>query len=186
MEDVLSGFLFDRTVFCSSENLDQFNNNSCPYECIFANNVFWNAASLNFAKKASGFVTVVLNGTRSFGAVSNQSTFVKYELPAFDSRSINLVNVFLLHQPGAVKYETCSNPKTLVYLMNELNKKNITYKCVEDPKNIIGFFCFQNAFSKECKSIKFLFNKTCKNKSNIYLITFFMFLLRFKIENKIL
>lgn len=158
LEDTLSGYLLNKLIFCSEKNLQKFNEKSCPNECVKTNNSYWYAASKYFAQKVRGQVTVVLNGTRTIGAVSNTSTFLNYELPNFKKNNVKLVRVILLHRLGTEKYETCNEPKSLHKLESILMERNIRYECQDNPKYIIGLFCFQNPMSKECQSIKYLIN----------------------------
>ena len=115
---------------------------------------FWNAASLNFAKESSGFVTVILNGTRTIGAIANTSTFLNYELPQFEPNRINKVVVYLLIAPGTTVYETCQNRKSLRILEDKLSAKNISFVCVDNPEEIVYFMCFQSPMSSECDFVK--------------------------------
>ncbi len=136
-----------------------------------SNSSFWNAASIDFAKKAKGSVNIVLNGTRTFGAISNRSTFFNYELPQFKNDRITQVKVILLHSPDQPKYETCNQPKTLIYLENILKEKNIKYVCEDNPQNIFLLMCFYDPFSKECQAIKFLLNTSIKIIGSLLLET---------------
>ncbi len=151
----MSGFLLDKISFCSQKGSNTFDTESCPFKCSRVDNTYWNAASRNFAAKARGEITVVLNGTRTIGALSKESTFLKYELPEFTFPNISYVKIILLHALGKPKYETCNRPKTLQILFDILESKKIPYECDDNPNNIIALFCFQDPFSKECQAIKF-------------------------------
>ncbi len=140
--------------FCSSQSLNNFVFDSCPRACVTSNNPFWNAASSNFAKRAFGDAVVVMNGTRSFGALSNTSTFFNYELNLLSFPQVKQVKVYLINVPGQTKYETCSQPKTLSTLKNILESKQIKYLCEDNPENIIFSMCFMDDQSKECQAIK--------------------------------
>ena len=154
MEDTFAGYLLNELTFCSASNLTDFSKTDCPLNCGLRNMSFWNAASLNFAKKSSGFVTVILNGTRTIGAIANTSTFLNYELPQFESDRINEVVVYLLIAPGTTAYETCTNRKSLKILESRLAAKNISFSCVDNPEEIVYFMCFQSPLTKECDYIK--------------------------------
>jgi hypothetical protein len=171
--------------FCSAPNQNFFSNTSCQVECVTQNNPFWNAASIDFASRASGHAIAVLNGSRKIGAYSNWSTFFKYEVPNLESGKLKEVKVLLLHTPDQEKYETCKNPKTLQILETTLNEKNIKYSCEDNPNNIILLMCFQNPLSRECQAIKYAFNgsnsksKFLKNYSYalfIFLVIFYLFI----------
>ncbi len=115
---------------------------------------------------------MVLNGSRSFGAISNRSTFVNYELTELTKEKISQVKVLLLHAPDQPKHETCKEPKSLVYLENILREKEIGYSCEDNPENILLLMCFYDPFSKECQAIRYLLNDAASlfKLSNIYLL----------------
>lgn len=175
LDKTLSGYLFNNLRFCSDRNETDFNESSCPLDCGIRNVSYWNAVSAKYAKDARGLVTVVLNGTRTSGAISNTSTFLNYELPVFESKSINRVKVILLHNPDRPKYETCQHPKSLKNLKKVLVKKNIDYECEDNPLNIMALFCFQEPDSQECKALhNSLNNNGFKLRSSLNRYTFFM------------
>jgi hypothetical protein len=129
-------------------------------------NRYWNAASKRFASKAQGQIKVVLNGTRTSGAINIKSTFLAHEVPEFVFPNVLSIKVLLLHELGKPKYETCDSPKTLQILWDILKSKNIPYECEDNPNNIIALFCFQDPFSKECQAIKFQTNGALEKKFN--------------------
>lgn len=165
MEDTLIGYILNELIFCSAHN-ESFFRNFCQSECVTRNNPFWNAASINFARKTSGHALVILNGTRNIGAFSNSSTFYKYELPELRSGYVQALNVLLVITPGQEIYETCSKPKTLTKLKEILDKKNILYLCEENSFNVLLIICYQNSFSRECKAIQYAIN--CSNNLKFF------------------
>lgn len=150
--------MFNELTFCSAAGQNYFSNVSCPRDCVTSNNPFWNAASINFARKASGSALVVLNGTRTVGALLNTSTFYRHELPQLSSNNVKMLKVLLLHDPDKPKYETCDKPVTLNTLKALLADKSIEYQCEDNPDNIIFLMCFQNPLSRECQAIKYSIN----------------------------
>ena len=179
MEDTLAGFLLNNLRFCSSLGKQDFDYSLCPVNCGIRNVTFWYAASADFARKASGYINIVLNGTRTNGAVSNTSTFFLYELPNLNSTKVKSLKVLLLHAPDQVKYETCKNPKTLVDLQKALTDKNILYQCEDNPKSIQAFMCFQDSTTKECQSVNYALNiglKYVPESIKIYLNFIVLFL----------
>lgn len=153
LKDTLPGYLVNGVDFCSSYGSNTFDE-SCPNACVSVENPFWNAASIDYAKKASGQITVVLNGTRSIGAITYSSYFIKYEVPNLQSEKVNELKVLLLHSPGQAKFETCEKPVTLRYLQSILVETNIKYSCEDEPDNIIYYMCFKEPLSKECLTVK--------------------------------
>ena len=177
LEDTLSGYLLNELVACSSAGSASFSS-TCQDSCVRTDNPFWNAASSNFASKARGYVISVLNGTRTSGAVYNQSTFFRFELPQMSSENVKQLKVLLVHNPGMKKYETCGMPKTLNILKEKLVEKNIEYMCEDNPVDIAYFLCFQDPTSKECHTIKHLLNSARPNRVSKFMIfTFSIFYL---------
>ena len=154
LEDTLSGYLLNQLLFCSSSGSTNLAYTSCPAGCVTRANPFWNAASLDFAKRASGYISIMLNGSRTAGAIFNGSTFFLYELPNLDSSRVKQLTVVLLHSPDQAVYETCYSPKTLGILEDAMAAKNIAYKCVDDPIDVVYLMCFYQPDSKQCQSIQ--------------------------------
>jgi hypothetical protein len=171
--------LLNELITCSSANSTSFSDN-CPESCIKFSNPYWNAASRDFARKAKGNAMIVLNGTRTSGAISINSTFLNYELPELNSQNLKQLKVLLLHTPSEPKFETCRQPKTLKILEEELNQKNVTYLCEDNPGEIVFLLCFVNPFSKECQAVQYLLNNSFNLRSNIsvalssFLVLFFL------------
>lgn len=171
LEDTLSGYLLNELVFCS-QNATYSYADMCPDTCVTRNNPYWNAASRDFAQKARGYVLLVLNGTRTTGAIYNTSTFFRYELPALTSENVQQVKVLLVHNPDMAKYETCQQPKTLQLLESSLREKNIEYACEDNPDEIVFILCTHSPMSKECQSVKnFIESGGVRLKANIYLVS---------------
>jgi len=154
LESSLSGYLLDSLQFCSDENQNYFVESSCPLDCVYRKNPFWNAVSTKFSEKATGVVTVVLNGTRIQGALANYSTFFNHELPALSSNVVSMVRVILLHMPGQLKHETCKSPKSLKLLEKILEQKQIGYECNDDPAEIMALMCLKTPEAVECAYLK--------------------------------
>jgi hypothetical protein len=103
LEDTLSGYLINQLDFCSKLGSDDFSFDSCSMNCMpDAKLSYWQAASIFFAQNAKGSVLVVLNGTRTYGAISKRSFFVNYELPQLSADRVKRVKVLLLFTPGNV------------------------------------------------------------------------------------
>ena len=165
MEDTFNGYLLDDLTFCKSASGNLIYNSSCTSDCSFR--TYWNAASKNFATKASGVVTAVLNGSRSSGAITNTSTFYNYELPYLNPQIIKKFTVLLLQTPGATTVETCKSGKSILALQKELSDKKIIFECIDNPQIILFYMCFLDPMSKECQSIKFAINPASKLIPNL-------------------
>ena len=172
LESTLSGYLLDSLQFCSDKDQEYFVESHCPLWCVYRNNPFWNAISTRFSQKASGVVTVVLNGTRTQGAIANYSTFFNHELPALSVNAVSVVRVILLHMPGQLRYETCKSPKSLKVLENILEEKHIGYECNDNPAEVMALMCLKTTASEECAYLKeYVNSKSSKTIFNRF--TFF-------------
>jgi hypothetical protein len=110
-------------------------------------------ASKNFASQAVGKAFVVLNGSREIGAIKETSFFYTIELPLLDASKVDTLKVLLLHDVDMAKHETCSQPKSLLKLIEILKIKSINYECEDNPDNVVLTMCFKNPLSPECQSI---------------------------------
>lgn len=181
MEDTIIGYALNELMFCSAADHDYFLNTSCPVDCVTQDNPFWNAASIHFAKQARGDATLVLNGTRTFGAFVNTSTFYRFELPNIDPNRVHKLKVLLLHDLDREKYETCREPKTLQNLKIMIEEKGIAYECEDDSFEIRLLMCSRSPNASECHYLKN--SASFENRFNfgfqslvLFLIGFFWFL----------
>jgi hypothetical protein len=158
LEDTLSGYLLNELTACSMARSNAFSFDQCPVNCSVKNNPFWYAASRDFALKANGYIQIVLNGSRTTGAVSNTSTFFTTELPALNASLVRGLKVLLVHNPDMPKYETCQAPKSLALLKSQVEAKKISYSCEDDPEVIRFYMCFTNPLSKQCVTLNYLTN----------------------------
>ncbi len=167
----MSGYLFDGLSFCSDKNEPDFIESQCPKSCVTRDNPFWNAISIQQAKKTSGSVKVLLSGTRKAGAFASFSTFYRYELPYLDPNVVQSVKVLLICEPGKLKYETCKAPKTLKDLKLKLEAKNITYECEDNPREVMKLICLRTPEASECK-VQESINSSSETSSSFKLVFF--------------
>jgi ADP-ribosyl cyclase 1 len=158
LENTLAGYLLDELTFCSIEGYNDFLYNICPIDSGLKINVpYWHAAAYNFALKAKGEITIILNGTNENGALDLNSIFSTYQLPYFHADKVNSVKILILLAPGQIKYETCLYKRTVQVLTNELNRKNIRFTCIDDAKQIVDAICPENSqLANECLTVKYL------------------------------
>ncbi|CAF0813814.1 unnamed protein product [Brachionus calyciflorus] len=152
LEDVLPGYLYSELTACSNSNKTDFEK-ECESECMYGNNAFWTAVSIDFARHSTKQVIVILNGTRTEGAAPNRTYFMRFELPNLNYESVKKVKVLLLHSPDKPKYETCSNPITLRYVETFLKSKNVAYECEDDTFFVNNINCIQNPTEKHCETL---------------------------------
>ena len=126
--------------FCSRTGLNDFAYDQCQESCVTMDSPFWNAVSKDYAQKAQADIYLFLNGQRSTGAISLNSTFIKYELPNLTIR-VKKIIVFLIQMVDKTPHETCSNPDTLKTLQRMITEKGYRYECYDyyyTPLNILS------------------------------------------------
>lgn len=161
LEDTLTGYVANELRWCSSKGKTAFDS-VCPVDCVVKDNSFWVAASIDFAQKASGIVTVLVNNTVARGgAAANFSIFMKYEIHNLDPTKVKEVRIVLASTPGSQIYETCSKPVTLTNAQNILAAKKIPYKCFDyiifDNFDLRSLLCYYNSESATCKASQKVF-----------------------------
>ena len=156
LEDTLTGYVANELRWCSSKSKTAFDS-VCPVDCVVKDNTFWVAASIDFAQKASGIVTVLVNNTVGRGgAAANFSIFMKYEIHNLDPAKVKEVRIVLASTPGSAIYETCTKPVTLKNAQNILTAKKIPYKCFDyiifDKFDVRSILCYYEPDSANCKA----------------------------------
>ena len=136
-------------TICSNTLQDEMVQETCPPSCGLSG--FWEAASTNFAKRSSGIATVILNGTRETGAISNSSVFFKHELPNLEPPRVSKVLVYMLVAPGMATLASCVERKSLLTLQTILATKSIPFECVDNPSFLFYYLCFLSPDASECK-----------------------------------
>ncbi|XP_069782133.1 ADP-ribosyl cyclase/cyclic ADP-ribose hydrolase 2 isoform X2 [Narcine bancroftii] len=89
LERTLIGYLVDGLNWCGKSCSQGLDFESCPQWNDCENNAmrsFWRAASKNYAAKAHGMVTVMLNGSTNGNAFRNGSIFREIELENLDKK----------------------------------------------------------------------------------------------------
>ncbi|XP_025080003.1 ADP-ribosyl cyclase/cyclic ADP-ribose hydrolase-like [Pomacea canaliculata] len=156
LEDTLTGYMINLLSFCSAPDEPDgiagpdtkcpgLNDSAtCPSSALIS---FWTAASLNFASRARGTISIMLNASRV--AFRQDSILSRYELPNIMANNVTEANILLVHAPGDEITETCQGP-SIANLTRRLAAKNITATCRENPREILWLLCSDNPTVKEC------------------------------------
>ncbi|PVD18559.1 hypothetical protein C0Q70_21109 [Pomacea canaliculata] len=161
LEDTLTGYMIDRLRFCadpgqpsgiggpSTHPCPSFEEtDGCPWNAEFA---FWTAASQNFASKARGTVSIMLNASADVAFPPN-SFFAQWELPHLKAGEVSEANILLVHTPGHAVKETCQGP-SITDLKRRLATKNISATCRENPRDVLWLLCWEDPSHTECREI---------------------------------
>lgn len=76
-----------------------------------------------------------------------------------DAGQIRTLRVLLLHAPGHAKYETCAQPRTLLYLQEAMRAKGIEYEC-EDSLPLVRMLMCAYYPNSDCQLVGYDSNQT--------------------------
>lgn len=155
LEDTMIGYLLNGLSFCGGE-AGSNSSLSCPSrdadKCPnTASGAFWTAASLNFAKKASGHVYVLLNATKD-PVFKSSSYFWSNEVPTLRAGFVERLSAILINDSPSTKRDPCANDEMLQQLKSNLTTRNINFDCVENPRDLVNLYCVDNPTSEVCGS----------------------------------
>jgi len=129
LEDTLTGNLLNGLTWCGSNTTaDGLNYKDCESSGDVCNAMYpaWLQASANFAVRASGEATVLLNANRS----RNRSAYYS-------------------------KSERCGT-QSLIELDMDAKMKNMRTTCVDQPKLVLRVFCLKFPKASQCAPVRFL------------------------------
>ncbi|XP_078071184.1 ADP-ribosyl cyclase/cyclic ADP-ribose hydrolase 2 isoform X2 [Mustelus asterias] len=141
LENTLIGFMLDGLNWCGKLSSPGPNYEACPEWNSCTNHSmgsFWRAASENYAMKAQGEVTVLLNG--SANAFRENSIFREIELGKLDSKRVTSVHLWIMDNIDGPDKESCGVGSVAV-LENILKEKKIKYTCVDNYKPVKMLQC---------------------------------------------
>lgn len=166
LQDTLTGYLLDGLNFCGgpagrNESIPcpSENDHNCPHTARLA---FWEAASVNFAKKAVGNVYLLLNATRD-PLLDDNSDFMRYELPNLREGAVHNFSVILINDSLILWKEQCDeNDMTLSKIRTNLTAKHVSFDCIQNPEDLLFTYCTDNLETKVCLSVHFFFSSSAK------------------------
>jgi len=131
----------------------------CTGDAKDASYRFWEAASKNFAKRASGVSYVMLNGSKNADekAYHKWSFFKNYELPELAKLGrqgvVRKLVIFVVSDLDRKMREGCKNSDgSVAVLIQDARKLGIKkVRCVDDPRMIINILCAKNPRAKQCR-----------------------------------
>jgi len=114
----------------------------------------WFQASANFALRASGEATVLLNASRSRNrsAYYSKSFFRSVEMPRL---KVDQLNVLVATNADKPVRERCGT-QSLIELDMDAKMKNMRTTCVDQPKLVLRVFCLKFPKASQCAPVSFL------------------------------
>ncbi|XP_065058228.1 ADP-ribosyl cyclase/cyclic ADP-ribose hydrolase-like isoform X1 [Rhopilema esculentum] len=151
----IQGYIANRLLWCGGSGPDGINYTHCPgdNECGFeVYYPYWAYASQQLAKKATGVVHVLLNGSREDGVptYSRDSYFAKLELPNMDNKAVTEVRAWVIYDLHKKQKEKCGE-KSLVHFAEDAEKFGLNFTCTDNPLFLRPLMCFKYQTAKACK-----------------------------------
>ncbi|OWF44433.1 ADP-ribosyl cyclase/cyclic ADP-ribose hydrolase-like [Mizuhopecten yessoensis] len=154
LEDTLLGYIMNGLVWCGQTAPPGINYHSCPSfnGCpVAANTAFWGKASSQFASRARGTVTVLLDGSNpAKPAYRTDSYFARFELPSLSPEEVQMVNIYVVHAVNQPYRETCNNG-TLPAMQRAVKEHGLKYTCQDNPQAILHLLCVDSPGSLMCR-----------------------------------
>jgi len=157
LEDTLTGNLLNGLTWCGSNTTaDGLNYKDCESSGDVCNAMYpaWFQASANFALRASGEATVLLNASRSRNrsAYYSKSFFRSVEMPRL---KVDQLNVLVATNADKPVRERCGT-QSLIELDMDAKMKNMRTACVDQPKLVLRVFCLKFPKASQCAPVSFL------------------------------
>ncbi|XP_064615556.1 ADP-ribosyl cyclase/cyclic ADP-ribose hydrolase-like [Liolophura sinensis] len=179
LEDTLYGYTLNQLNWCWSGEAGDFNYTLCPNRNVCPSGpktTYWEAASREFAKVASGTVQVMINGSR-FPPYNRTGFFGRVELPAMNTSKVDRIRILLAHDLKLHVVEDC-NGKSITELKADIKARGMEVECTDDPKWVRFYMCVDHPNHPICK------NLTSKAHSNTA-FGVVLYILLFSIKNMV-
>ncbi|XP_055963281.1 ADP-ribosyl cyclase/cyclic ADP-ribose hydrolase 2 [Sorex fumeus] len=150
--DVLYGRVGDFLSWCRQANGTGLDYQSCPTAEDCENNPvdsYWKRASIQYAMDSSGVIYIMLNGSESSGAYPVQGFFADYEIPYLQKEKITRVEVWVMHDIGKQKVESCGEG-SLRILQERLEGMGFRYSCINDHVPVKLLMCVDHSSHPDC------------------------------------
>jgi len=156
LEDTLPGYLVNNLTWCGSEKSPGIEYKPCPWECRIQKD-YWREANKRFAKKLSGLVYILLNGTRQHIVDKNiYPAYMKNRyylgptiIPNLNKTNVEKINIVVAHSLDEKKLESCGED-TVKLLESDIKQLGIDVECFNDPPIILRLNCMKKPLSKQC------------------------------------
>ncbi|CAH8478180.1 unnamed protein product [Heterobilharzia americana] len=173
LETTLPGYLFDELNWC----MKNFTGNASygtPCGCNETSKVvlaFWESASAMYAKKVSGDVIVVLNGSVALPLREN-GTFVRVEFPLLVPPRVRKITVKLIHNARRTNYHHTCESLSIRQFASIVKSRSISYECINDPPEFKHFLCIEDPYISDCQ---FSSSSIAKYVNNSLFFAFLLF-----------
>eukprot|EP00062_Callorhinchus_milii_P004936 gi/632943875/ref/XP_007887195.1/ PREDICTED: ADP-ribosyl cyclase 2-like isoform X1 [Callorhinchus milii] len=134
LESTLTGYMMNGLNWCGQRSSSELNYEVCPAwnECEEnAAKSFWRSASVVYAKKASGEVKVVLNGSSQTRAFRTESIFGSIELGNLDTNRISSIQLWIMDNLSGSDKESCG-VGSIAQLEIALKHKGFKFSCIDN------------------------------------------------------
>uniref|UniRef100_UPI00398EC446 ADP-ribosyl cyclase/cyclic ADP-ribose hydrolase 2-like n=1 Tax=Pristiophorus japonicus TaxID=55135 RepID=UPI00398EC446 len=153
LESTLIGSMTDNLNWCGKLSSPGPNFEACPEWKDCKNNSissFWKAASENYAKKAHGEVTVMLNGSARDNAFRKNSIFREIELGKLDNKHVTFIHLWIMDNIDGPDKESCG-VGSVAELETILKEKKIKYSCKDNYRPVRMLQCVGKSDHQSCK-----------------------------------
>ncbi|XP_059844897.1 ADP-ribosyl cyclase/cyclic ADP-ribose hydrolase 1-like [Hypanus sabinus] len=153
LESTLTGYLTDGLNWCGRDSKPGPDYESCPEYNDCENHPlrsFWRVASQNYAAKAQGQVSVMLNGSANVDTFRSGSIFAEIELAQLDKEKVTSVHLWIMDNIDGPDKESCGIA-SVAELEAILAEKNLKFTCLDNYRPIQMLQCVTNLDSPSCK-----------------------------------
>ncbi len=156
LAETFPGFMLNDLQWCGKTHFPGINYEVCPdrSDCNDRDDAmmaFWSSLSVRYAKLAAGKVRVLLNGSIEY-PYRNLSIFRMYEIPNIDSSKVSSLEVVLIHDLDKPKKADCGSDN-IHALRRDVEKKGITFICVDNSPDVSYFMCSTNPRHQKCRCL---------------------------------
>ena len=156
LAETFPGFMLNDLHWCGKKDFPGINYEVCPdrNDCNDLDDTemaFWSSLSARYAKLGAGKVRVLLNGSIEH-TYRNNSIFRMHEIPNIDSSKVSSLEVVLIHDLDKPKRADCKSDN-IHALRQDIEKKGITFICVDNSPDVSYFMCSANSRHQKCRCL---------------------------------
>ncbi|XP_072262982.1 ADP-ribosyl cyclase/cyclic ADP-ribose hydrolase 2 [Pyxicephalus adspersus] len=128
--DTLPGWIGDNMQFCGSV-------------------IGTDKKEFGYAKKSSGEIQILLNGSTPGGAFPVPSFLSDFEIPNFQRDKVTKINIWVVDEIGGVDVDSCGN-NSIAILESLLTSKQFPYECVDNYRPVRILQCVDFPHHADC------------------------------------